>query len=716
VSQLINFLDEVDSFSTSISKALGQRSAAPITVTFKGGQKVALDLTDARQRGWSKILESEHQHRRPVYVELDTSTSAIQALLFPIASTVRNLRDLGAPAGLDVELTYSSAVHRLRTSHPRFQEFSDMLRDALARGQTLFVTDTLNTHEIVDVRISARPVGVPKIALKAAKDVGLEGLAPVTPARAQQLFDLVNTGTCAPADPEPSCIPFMFPDDGCWARAHEMCRLMASAGEESKKVWIEGGPASYLRVDTSNHQDCQVTWGWHVAPVLNVSIDGALETWVVDPALFTTPVPLAVWVYAQHDPTAVTTFTERSVFMYWTGETDPDYTETQNVMSSYRNQLLARALGTGGPPYTVCYKEDLFLRDNLGDEGLEPLARGLISCSPDINHFREELADPQGTLGSPAAKMRDDMFERAEFGQPNYAYVRLQNRGAAAADATIDVYYSLASTLPTPATWQLIGSIATASPIEPGEFRVEGPLVWDTVPEAGHYCFIAVVNTPRDPKPNLSEVHTVEDFYNLIRRRNNVTWKNFDVENFFADTTVKFQFVIRGWPRIPYRSDIELDTSRLPADAKVELRLLKRLTVEATIDQLEQLRTTTDHVVYETTPAALASVRNMPLRASDQSPAIVTITTAPSTPTGAYEFSLRQLIDGKEVGRVTQRLNIGEYPYMGNRASLELHVANCDWARQIGRRNKVAFENTERAVTQGYNGCVYCLKELNTDR
>lgn len=29
-----------------------------------------------------------------------------------------------------------------------------------------------------------------------------------------------------PADDPVPCIPFMYPDNGCWARAHEMCRRM----------------------------------------------------------------------------------------------------------------------------------------------------------------------------------------------------------------------------------------------------------------------------------------------------------------------------------------------------------------------------------------------------------------------------------------------------------------------------------------------------------
>ena len=709
------FIDEVAGFSGNIQQARSQRSTAPVSVRFKGGQSIALNLSDARHRGWSRILESQQRLGKPVYVDLDPNTSELRRLLFPLTSTVRALRPHVAPPGLAIELTLSAAVQVLRDSHPRYAEFSALLREALERGTALLVTDTNDTHEIVDVRGAALPDALAKKARDLARDVGIQTLTPVTPARAQELFDLAGAGTCAPADPDAPCVPFMYPDDGCWARAHEMCRLMANAGQESLKVWIRRGTTA-LHANTSNHPSCGVDWGWHVAPVLAVSIAGAVETWVIDPALFPTPVPLDVWFYAQHSADAVTSISERGLYMKFGGPTtDPNYTLTQSDMGTYRNRLLQRFLDTEGPPYSVCYKEDLYLRDNLDDQGLEPLPRGGISCSPDINHFREELADPQAALGSASAKARDDLFERAEFGQPNYIYVRLQNRGSAAADATIDVYYSLASSLPTPASWQRIGAIQTSSPVAPGEFRVAGPLVWDTVPQAGHYCFIAVVDTPRDAKPDLSAVHTIDDFYALVRKRNNVTWKNFDVENFFADSIARYSFVIRGWPRIPYRSDLELDTAQLPAGTRVELRLLKRLTIEATVEQLEAINTTSEHITCRVTALGTARVRDMALRASDQSAVVLSISTGPQTPSGAYQFSLRQLIEGNEVGRVTQRLNIGAFPYMGNRGSLELHVASCEWARQISPRNKVAFENTARPIAQGYNGCAYCLRELNTD-
>src|SRR2546425_191015 len=53
--------------------------------------------------------------------------------------------------------------------------------------------------------------------------------AGVTPQQAQQLFALVASQ---------SYIPFKYPDNGCWGRAHEMCRLIIASAVQPRKVWI----------------------------------------------------------------------------------------------------------------------------------------------------------------------------------------------------------------------------------------------------------------------------------------------------------------------------------------------------------------------------------------------------------------------------------------------------------------------------------------------
>jgi hypothetical protein len=176
----------------------------------------------------------------------------------------------------------------------------------------------------------------------------------VTLQRAQQLFSLVNGKICCPASARAPCIPFLYPDDGCWGRAHEMCRLMIANGAQPEKVWIYGS----LRVATQNNPGCQVRWGWHVAPTLQVDVGRGPETYVIDPSLFDGPVPEATWHGVQGDPGAVLVPTGANVFHRSSNGNiilDNNYQQTQQVLNTYRNVLKLRSATVDGPPpYLAC--------------------------------------------------------------------------------------------------------------------------------------------------------------------------------------------------------------------------------------------------------------------------------------------------------------------------------------------------------------------------
>ena len=189
-------------------------------------------------------------------------------------------------------------------------------------------------------------------------------MATVTPARAQQLFALCNSQLCCPGSAPAPCIPFLYPDDGCWARAHEMCRLMIADGAQPAKIWICGS----LHVISANSPQlpwraaCHVDWGWHVAPTLQVSTSNGVETWAVDPSLFAQAVPQATWVGVQGEPNPTLVTTGDDVYRFWprpclgnTTTTDPAYTQTAADLQYYRNQLKLRSAGPDGPPpYFAC--------------------------------------------------------------------------------------------------------------------------------------------------------------------------------------------------------------------------------------------------------------------------------------------------------------------------------------------------------------------------
>jgi hypothetical protein len=126
-------------------------------------------------------------------------------------------------------------------------------------------------------------------------------------------------------------------------------------GLSPRKVWIDAGLGTWLKVNTKNSPQCYVQWGWHVAPTLCVRSGCFFGTqlMVIDPSLFTTPVSVATWKSVQGDPSASLTYTDSTQFAHG-GGTDPTYAGTNSVLATYRLALLNRSTQLGPPPYNYC--------------------------------------------------------------------------------------------------------------------------------------------------------------------------------------------------------------------------------------------------------------------------------------------------------------------------------------------------------------------------
>jgi hypothetical protein len=150
-----------------------------------------------------------------------------------------------------------------------------------------FITDVLS-----DMQTPGRIDCADAAPISSIKDVNGESIAvsELTEEQALKYFrELAN-------DPK---IPFAYPDDGCYARAHYMSRKLEEKGIITDKVFLEGN----LRVETANSPTGSVTWWYHVAPVVMVKKDGKEVLMVFDPSIFDRPVPVEDWVKIQtkHD-------------------------------------------------------------------------------------------------------------------------------------------------------------------------------------------------------------------------------------------------------------------------------------------------------------------------------------------------------------------------------------------------------------------------------
>ena len=350
-----------------------------LIVNFEAGLSGFLDMKNPRDLIWANILDLQRRNNKPVYVEIDAESNVITQLLVPEAARVMSVEGQGE-GDVNVLFFTSQARHYLRRENPDFQTMLNALQDAKESKTAILITASRNDYEIIDVS------PLPKVD-------GAETPTPLSPPqpdpavssqRAQELFDLMKAKSCdactASCGSYPHCIPFKHANDGCYARAHEMCRLMMAEGEDPEKVWIYGG----LHVVTSNVHHCDINWGWHVAPTLMVTTSGgAPEKYVIDPSLCSAPVTVAAWKGLQGDPAATLEHTSWEPFWSDLTSTDPTFSQTNYYLELKCTYLQLDCVTYGPPPYEC------------------PIAK---SCHfiVDRSTFSESEIDAMLTIASPA--------------------------------------------------------------------------------------------------------------------------------------------------------------------------------------------------------------------------------------------------------------------------------------------------------------------------
>lgn len=90
-------------------------------------------------------------------------------------------------------------------------------------------------------------------------------------------------------------IAFGYTPDGCYARAHIMCKRMIESGLTPGKAWAREGE-DYWCLQVNKPDGTEIQWSFHVAPTLSVALDdGHVIDMVIDPSLFDAPVTTEEW-------------------------------------------------------------------------------------------------------------------------------------------------------------------------------------------------------------------------------------------------------------------------------------------------------------------------------------------------------------------------------------------------------------------------------------
>ncbi len=180
-------------------------------------------------------------------------------------------------------------------------------------------------------------------------------------ATAKAIFDFCAQQSCHLPGPYavPNCIPFQYVIDGCYARAHEMRRIITTRyGYCCEKVFsFAVDNFDRLAVRANKWGGCCVTWWYHVAPLVRVRVNlrklrvRADLAMVIDPGIFDKPVLLSSWLSVQEnagcDPHArVSMYSIQPGSAYtpaWGSTnsftTDPSYTATNGTLINYKNRI-----------------------------------------------------------------------------------------------------------------------------------------------------------------------------------------------------------------------------------------------------------------------------------------------------------------------------------------------------------------------------------------
>jgi hypothetical protein len=161
--------------------------------------------------------------------------------------------------------------------------------------------------------------------------------------------------------------------------------------------------------------------------------------------------------------------------------------------------------------------------------------------------------------------------------------VRVLNQGGSAAtNVEATVFWAPVATLVTPDLWTLVGTTILPNVPIAEQLTVSDAIVWHQadIPGPGHYCFVGLVGNAADPAPGPADFLNWDNFRRFIRENNNVTWRNFNVENNDPDvddpTAPKgfkaLKFLAPGAPDKARHMALEL-LGKLPEGAKAMLEV-----------------------------------------------------------------------------------------------------------------------------------------------
>jgi hypothetical protein len=215
--------------------------------------------------------------------------------------------------------------------------------------------------------------------------------------------------------------------------------------------------------------------------------------------------------------------------------------------------LVGEAIPPSKSPCVGTPSGDVWVRDNPTDIGTMP-SSGIMWLGPDL--WNRNAPDGASNHQNP------------EYGQPNYLYATVRNRGATVvASTTVELWLGEASTgLVWPTSYTYVGRIVVPQ-LGPGEARQVGPLEW-TPPATGHYCMYMRLFSAQDPLAAAEGASITAN----ARNNNNIAYRNLNVVD--LQSTQAATFFVRN---------VDDDDRMVDLTIRVPAALLTAGTVDVTL-------------------------------------------------------------------------------------------------------------------------------------
>jgi hypothetical protein len=358
---------------------------------------------------------------------------------------------------------------------------------------------------------------------------------------------------------------------------------------------------------------------------------------------------------------------------------------------------------------------DVYIRDSLSDTGAEPYTDSSLCLSPDIIFRNTAVANPQLAFADMTV---DPGSNLPGFGADNYVYIRVHNKGAAAANIHARIYSAFLNTAAGPDHWQYVGQLDFYN-VPAGTSAVSDALIWNVPAPApvDHYCLIASIEGPRDPHPDPTGISSGIQYMQFIRDHNNICYRNLFEDNVLPGTAMPLNFFVGGFA-LQEKFDLRVVKQGLARRAKVNVKLARsmfkspKIQLEDVVERLE--KPLKNFHLFELTDTAAQAVIKGFAPGKRELAQLEFLVPRDAKPGEEYRLIVQQLFEGRVIGDfqiVGKVLNPAEIRFIAVRGTHFVHKANCKSLTDVNKHAWVPFESADAARNGGYDMALDCLNQ-----